>query len=191
MATYHINKVLNSMKDIQRPWMFKVVITPPSAVPSAPAFADTGIIFVLTRGVQLPGRTNTPIDSYFGAMKQKFPGKEEFNGQFSLNLEESENLDGIRAMYEWKQLVFNVNSGVSTGLKKSDLIGSATVQFLDFQEAAHPAYVKIHNIWPQDMPDISLEYSASDSLKNSYNFAYDYWTLEGDSGQFSPGAKFE
>ena len=191
MAIYHINQQLAAIGDIQRQYGFKVVIEPPALLGASTAFGSTGIIFSLVREVTIPGRTNTPIESNFVGMKQKFPGKEEFTGNFTVTIEETGNLDAIKALYDWKQKVFNVEQGISNTLIKKDLIGSASVFFLDYAEQQKPQYIRVHNIWPIDMPDIALSYSSGgESVKFPINFAYDYWTMENHDNKYTPGAKY-
>lgn len=181
MAIYHINNQLAAFGDIQTTYGFNVILYPPSGIENASAFSDTGIIFSMVREVNIPGRSNQPIESFFHGMKQKFPGKEEFSGSFSINVEETANLDGLKALYEWKQKCFNVNQGVSNTLLKSGLVGTAIVQFLGRDEQAKSTSIKVWNVWPKDMPDISMSYENSASVKYQVTFEYDYWTLEGDT----------
>jgi hypothetical protein len=191
MSIYHINPQLTAMGDIQRQYGFKVVIEPPVGIGSASAFGETGIIFSQVREVTIPGRTNQPIDSFFVGMKQKFPGKEEFDGNFTVNIEESGNLDGLKAIYEWKQKIFNVTQGVSNTLVKKDIMGSANVFFLDYAERQKPQYIRVQHIWPIGMPDISLAYSSGgDSVKFPITFAYDFWTMENADNNYSTGGTY-
>lgn len=173
---YHINS-LQRFGDIQRTYLWKVQFN------GLPGSED---MTFLVREASWAGRTNTPIESYYLGMKTYFPGKEEFNGDLTLQFEERESQFVSKTLYKWKQHIFDVTRGGSnataTGREKSEIAKDLTLTLLAYNNEELPYRMRFKNIWIKNVDDVSLSMSGGEAMLVSATFQYDYWLLVDSQG---------
>jgi len=181
MANFTIEGRAKAIGDIQRNFMYEVSI--PNIGDILSDYNDEEPMVIRARTAVIPGRTNEPIESVFMGMKQQFPGKETFAHTFEVQYEESEDQFVAKWLYAWKEQIFTVNpdaesAGASQAAAKRDR--QATDLFLKmykYDGSLMQQAIRFYNAWPAAVADVSMDYTANESVKYSVTFEYDFWTL--------------
>ncbi|MFW6219520.1 MAG: hypothetical protein ACOCZ5_00185 [bacterium] len=173
--------------DVQRNFMWQLWI--PQVFRMAPMSLTTvEDLIIRCRGVSIPSRQTREVSTDFLGMKQHFPGKPEFNGKVTVEFEETENLKISSCFYEWNERIFRSNPlkdrSPREHSRKRNLSTKIYLSLLSYHGLPnllpYPRVLVFHNAWPQNISEVSLTYSSSDSVKYNVTFQYDYWTLEPD-----------
>lgn len=181
MANFTIEGRGKKMGDIARNWLYELSI--PNISDVVPTIKDEEGLVIRTRSAVIPGRTNEPIESVFMGLRQQFPGKETFSHTIEVMYEESENMYVAKALYDWKQKVFNVDpdaeiAGGSEAESKRE--GQSTDIFIKLYKYNHEKLDKMFrlvNCWPANVAEVTLDYTGNESIKYSVTFEFDYWVL--------------
>ena len=181
--------------DVQRNFMWQLWI--PLVFRMAPKSLTTmEDLIIRCRGVSIPSRQTNEVTTDYLGMKQHFPGKPEFSGKLSVEFEETEDLKISSCLYEWNERIFRANPNprksmldglsnvVRSGDKKKSMSTNMVLSLLSYHGLPnllpYPRVIVFHNAWPQNVSEVSLNYSSSDSVKYNVRFQYDYWTLQPD-----------
>lgn len=182
MPNFTIEGRLKGLKDIQRPWMFELVI--PDASVLTNGIANTEDLIIRCRTASIPGRGFDTIESNFMGMKQFFPSKPTFSNTLAVSIEETEDQKVGKLLYAWRQKIFDVDpqsvkAGSSTGLVKRDLAKDIFLLMYKYDGTSFEKKIKFVNAWPQNVDDVGLDYAGGgESVKYSVTFQYDFWLLQ-------------
>ena len=177
MGQFAIHKLFDNTKDIQRTYMFDMNI---------PDMSKYGIgddeLVIRCRTAVLPQRSNEPIESSFMGMKRMFPGKPVFTHTLALTFEEFEDRKVSTALYNWQQDIFDIETNGAALVKgKSDITRTATLQLYGFDgepiNGGKNSKIEFHNAWIQDVAEVALDYTASDSVKYAIMLQYDRFEM--------------
>ena len=186
MSNFTIEGRMKSMPDVQRTWMWNLKI--PKITTFAPETA-TNIedLIIRCRSISIPSRTNTAIVSDWMGTKQWFPGRPEFPGTLAVTFEETEDMKIAQTLYEWQERIFSIDPTADTGGKSLGVNGSAskrslstnmTLSMYNYKGDNLPKNIVFYNSWVQNVADVSLDYTTSDSVKYNVTFQYDFWKLQ-------------
>ena len=181
MANFHIEKRLGSAPDILRNYNWEIHI--PVLPAGITAIATDEDLILRARSVNLPGRTQTPIESYFRGMKQKFAGRADFTGVCSIQFEEMEDQIVYQTMYQWQNLMLDIDPSSPTGgiakvSKKREVAKDLIIKMFTFDGKLAPVQVRLINAYPESIDEQNLDMTGNDSLKINVNFSMDFFLLE-------------
>ena len=162
---------LKNLPDIQRSYMWELFI------PSIEEL-DMDEMIVRVRNVQIPGRAITPIESYFMGTKSFYPGRTEYTGTFTTNIEEFEDQKVYVALNSWQELIFNYDQGQQLAPSKNDVIRNISLIMYRANGDKMEKKIVFHNAWPQGLADATLDYTAGESVKYDVTWQYDFWRIE-------------
>jgi hypothetical protein len=173
MANFTVAGRLKNLPDIQKIYMWELYI------PSVEEL-DQDDFVLRVRNVVIPGRTITPIESFFMGTKQFFPGRNEYAGTFTFQIEEFEDQKGHAALHSWQQLIFDYDPNSPTAGQqkvavKSDLTRDVVLRVYKGDGTKMDKEIVFYSSWPQAIADSTLDYTGSDSVKIDCTFQYDYW----------------
>ncbi len=183
MTSFHINEQLSKLPDVQRTYMWKCFV--PDIDKMTNGVMSTSDFILRCRNIVIPSRGNEPIESSFLGMKQMFPGKPIFTNTMILMLEEFEDQNILKGLYQWQENLFSVDpksghGGTSIHSDKSmystDVLLRMYKQVGDLEELEKQ--VRVKNAWISNIDDTSLDYTTQESVKYTVTLTYDYWTLE-------------
>jgi len=178
---------MKSMADVQRNWMWQLVIPGIISVAPTTALLDMEDLIVRCRSMSIPQRSNAVTQSDFMGMKQFFPGKPDVGGTVAATFEETEDMAVRRIFWEWEQNIFNVNpnspitAGKSRRLTKRQLTKDIFLIFYGYSGLPLVKSIRFHNAFVQNVADTPVDYGAGDSIKYTVTFQYDFWTLFPDT----------
>jgi len=178
---------MKSMLDIQRNWMWQLLI--PGVVQVAPNTAshDMEDLLIRCRSISIPPRSNTVTQSDWMGMKQFFPGKPDVGGTVAATFEETEDMAVRRIFWEWEQNIFNVNpqSPVTAGKSRRPfkrlLTRDIFLVMYKYNGTPLPKSIRFHNAFVQNTSDVALDYGAGAAVQYTVTFQYDFWTLFPDT----------
>jgi hypothetical protein len=144
--------------------------------------ANTEDLIIRCRTASIPGRGFDSIESNFMGMKQFFPSKPTFSNTLAVTIEETEDQKVGKALYAWRQKIFDVDpaspkAGVSSGLVKRDLAKDIFLLMYRYNGSSFEKKIKFVNAWIQNVDDVGLDYAGNDAVKYSVTFQYDFWVL--------------
>jgi len=180
MPNFSIEGRLKGLKDIQRNWLYELVIPDASTLTKGEA-SDEDLI-IRCRTAVIPGRGLDTAESNFAGMKQLFPMKPTFSNSFTVEMEETEDQKITKALYNWRQLMFDVDpgsptAGVSTYAVKRDACKDIFLLMYRYNGASMEKKIKFVNAWPSNVEDVTMGYAANEAVKYSVTFTYDFWLL--------------
>lgn len=173
MANFTIAGRMKNLPDIQKSYMWELFI------PSIEEL-DQDEMVLRVRNVVIPGRTITPIESFFLGTKQFFPGRTEYAGTFNFQAEEFEDQKVHKALHAWMQYLFDydpnsVTAGAQKAPGKTDVTRDVVLKMYKSDGSAMENDVVFYGSWPQAVGDAALDYTANDSVKFDVTMQYDYW----------------
>jgi hypothetical protein len=179
----HIDDRLNEIKkDLL--YTFKWEIQIPGIANVTSTFKKPEDFLIRCRNAEIPGRGVEPIESYFMGMKQIFAGRVNFTHTITIVLEEFQDQGVINALNEWNENVMSVKKGslFAGGSQKMAKRGGYATDILLIMKGTDNNELKtkyrLYNCFPQNVDNLSLDYTSNDSAKISVTFAYDWWELE-------------
>lgn len=181
-TNFTINGRAAKFPDIQRTFMWQMMIPGISQIAPA-AMLDTEDLLVRCRSINIPQRSNEPITSNFMGTRQFFPGRADpGGGQVTIDFEDTEDMTISRVLYEWQQVIFNINpdSAISAGksqrLLKRRMVKDIYLFMFSYAGVPLPKVIRFKNAWVQNVADVGLSYEGGEAVKYSVTFQYDYWT---------------
>jgi hypothetical protein len=164
---------LKNLPDLHKSWLWELYIELPSGI--AGDGLSTDELLLRVRNVMLPGKTITPIETYFMGTKTFHPGKMEFSGQLSVQLEEYEDQKVHDTLNAWADLIFNWETGKQGAALKSDITSTGILKMYKSNGEPMPKMIKIFNMYPASIPDVTLDYAGTDPVRYDVQFQYDWW----------------
>ena len=178
---FHIDSKFAAVGDVLRSYAWEVDIPKLDQVTSS---LDSEGFKIRARSASIPGRSIQPIESNYRGMKQMFAGRVTFNHTWPVTLEEFQDQKVQMAMYEWNQLIFDVDPNKDTGGgsqgitdKRGDKGYAVNIILtqLKYDNSPLAKRIELVNAWPQSVDDVGLDYGGNDSVKLNVTFAYDFW----------------
>jgi hypothetical protein len=176
-----------TLPDVQRSWMWNLVIPGIRTMAPQSALGNEEDLIIRCRSMSTGSRTTNSTTSEFMGTKQAFPGKVDTLGIVTATFEETEDQRITKILYEWQQLIFNMNpeNPIAAGKSKFPYkrLMSKDIFLIMYKYDGTPLekMIRFMNCWPQNVPEISLDYSSGNSVIVSCSFQYDNWTLFPDT----------
>lgn len=178
---------MKSLPDIQRNWMWNIIIPGIRTVAPQSALLGEEDLIIRCRSFAIPQRSNTPTESDFMGLKQFFPGKPTVGGTVAATFEETEDQRITKVFYEWEQFIFNINPSnpITAGKSKVPLKRLSTkdifLQMYKYNGEPLDKAIRFVNAWPQSVSEVPMDYGTGASVMYTVTFQYDYWTLFPDT----------
>lgn len=128
------------------------------------------------RTLTVPDSSSEPIEINFRFMKAEFAGRDASGHTFDVTFWDDISLSSYKALYEWRKMIQNSVAGTQsdkseyTGDIQIDLLGSAG------ENDILSSYM-IYYAYPENLQQVSLDYSSSDAFNFSVTFKFDWFTL--------------
>jgi hypothetical protein len=179
MANFSIDGRLKNAPDVQRTFLFELVI--PANFGGKDY--DKDLIYRVKTAV-IPSRAVEVIESNYMGMKQYFPGRSLFNHNLSVNIEEHEDQGATKFLYDWQQQIFDVNptsptagQSKSTDKKSNQYAKDISLYMYKYNGEKLGKKIMFYNSFVESVADYPLSYT-SDSVKYDVTFRFDYWLLK-------------
>lgn len=181
MSNFTIEGRAKLMPDVIRNWTFEVYI--PNLSTIAPSLKTEEDLVIRARSVTLPARGTEPMTSNFYGMVQHFPGKPTFGYTLPITFEETQDQIISKALYEWRQAIFNVdptspNAGASSLPLKRQLTRNINILQYAYNGTALEKKYVVYNCFPENVDDVNLSYDSNESVKYNATFRFDFWLQE-------------
>ena len=173
MANFTIAGRLKNMPDIQRSYMWELFI------PSIEELDQDDMVLRIRNAV-IPGRTIQPIESFFLGSKQFHPGKTEYTGTFTTNIEEFEDGKAHASLHSWMQAIYDANPNSSTAGQsklagKNEYTRDIVLRMYKNDGTKMDKDIVFYNSFPSGISDATLDYTASDAVRLDVTWQYDFW----------------
>jgi len=184
---FSIEGRMKSLPDVQRNWMWQLLIPGIISVAPTTALLDMEDLLIRCRSISIPPRSNTVTQSDFMGMKQFFPGKPDVGGVVAATFEETEDMAVRKIFWEWEQNIFNVNpqspltAGKSRRPLKRLLTRDLYLVMYGYNGQPLDKSIRFHNAFVQNVADVALDYGAGAAVQYTVSFQYDFWTLFPDT----------
>jgi len=181
MANLTIEGRAKTLPDIQRTWMWELII-PSIADVTDNIMGDVEDLVIRARTASIPARGNEPIESQFIGMKQFFPGKPTFGNTFEVTIEETEDQIVHRALTNWQNLIFNispnaVDGGQSLRPLKRDVAKDVYLLMYRYNGDEMRERIRFYNCFVQNVGDVAMAYSDNAAVQFSCTFQFDFWSF--------------
>ena len=191
MSNFTIEGRMKSVPDVQRTWMWNLKIPLIRLMAPTASFTSNLMndLIVRCKTISIPQRQNSPVMCEFLGMKQWFPGRPDIGGTITAMFEETEDQVITKCFYEWQERIFKVNPmsirfgadiGIGDGSRKHNLSTNLYLSMYKYSGDNLNRNIVFVNAWPQQVSEVSLDYTSSDSVKYTVTFQYDYWILNPD-----------
>jgi len=181
-ANFTINGRAQKFPDVQKNFMWQLMIPGISQIAPS-AMLDVEDLLVRCRSISIPQRSNEPLTSYFMGTRQFFPGRADpGGGTVTVDFEDTEDMTISRVLYEWQQVIFNINpestisAGKSQRLLKRRMVKDLYLYMFSYAGVPLPRVIRFKNAWVQQVSEVGLSYDGNEAVKYSVTFQYDYWT---------------
>lgn len=173
MANFTTAGRLKNLGEIQKTYNWELYI------PSIEDL-DQDDMVIRVRNTVIPGRSITPIESHFMGTKSWHAGKTEYTGTFNVQMEEFEDQKVFTALHSWQQAIFDYSpdsptAGQSKVQDKNGYTRDIVLRMYKNNGVKMEKEIVYFNAWPTSVSDVSLDYTASDSVKYECTFQYDYF----------------
>ena len=178
MSRYHLEDRLKNKPDIQRSYLWELIIPDIGSVSDSVKDADELVTRVRT--TNLPGRGVEVIQSDFMGMRQMFPGRVNFSHTLQVTFEELENQIVSTVLYEWSNKIFDIRHGSPTGgvaqvSRKRDIAKDIIIRQVAYDGSYLKNAYKLVNCFIQNYDEVSLDYTQNDKIMIPVSFSFDYW----------------
>ena len=174
---FHIDRRIAKDKDIQRAYQFELQI------PNIGELLQEDFAFRV-RSATIPGRGNDVIVSTFLGQDRHYPGRPNWGGnQLTVEVEEYEDQVGLTAINSWNQRKFDANpqsstNGIAQVRSRENLTRDVTLLMYKYNGDKMPKKCVFYNTFVETVGEVSLNYTANDSVKYSVQFRWDYWLVK-------------
>lgn len=171
--------------DVQRDFLFEVHV-PDISDMTGKVITQEGLI-IRTKTAAIPSRGNSTIESFFAGTKQIFPGRPTFSNLLAIGADETEDQLIMKAMYEWRQRIFDTDpnsltAGYSKSTNKRALSTSIILRQYKYNGDPLDNDIVFYNAWPSEMGEVALNMEGNGKVQYPITFSYDYWLLEPSEG---------
>jgi hypothetical protein len=162
---------LRNLPDISKTYMWELFI---------PSIAELEMddMVVRVRNTQIPGRTITPIESFFLGTKTFYPGRTEFTNSVTMQIEEFEDQKVLTSFNSWQELIFNYDEGQQGAESKRDIVRDVELLMYAGDGSKLEKKIIFKNAWPQSIADSALDYTGNESIKYDITLQYDFWRVK-------------
>lgn len=172
MANFTAAGRLKNLPDIQKNYLFEIFI------PSIGSLEQDDFI-LRVRTATIPGRTVTPIESFFMGTKIYTPGRTEYP-EVTVNVEEFEDQKAHAAISSWQQTIFDYDGNSSTAgqqkvATRSEYTRDIVLRTYKANGVKMDKDIVMYSSWPTAIGDATLDYAGGDSVKYDITFRCDYW----------------
>ena len=144
-------------------------------VPNLPGGGDIDSIRTRCVVSEMPNVASEPITVDWKAMRFKVAGKMNYGQTISLTFLESEDVKVIKALYAWRALVLDPETG--TGGQPINYKADAYLELLGTDSNVY-LDIRLIGSYPEDMPTIGLDMAGNDLIKPVLTLSYDRWILQ-------------
>ena len=172
MPNFHIEGRINR-SEILRSFMWEVDLIGGSN--------QVGIedINLRVKNISLPSRSIEPIDTWFYGFKQSIPGRTTFSNQINLSLEENEDQDILKSIYDWLEKIQGVDPldlfATLSSVKR--YTKNMIIKLLKFNGQSTKYFIELKNVYPLSINELNLDFNSNDAIRFDVSFNYDYWRL--------------
>ena len=182
MSNFTIEGRAKKLQDIQRNWMWELLIPSISDVTNG-IMGDVEDLIIRCRTATIPARGNESLESSFMGMKQFFPGKPTFGNTFDVSVEETEDQIVHKALTAWQNLIFNIAPNNPTGGQslrplKRDVAKDIYLIMYKYNGESMERKIRFYNCFIQNVGDVSMDYSSQAAVQYSVTFQFDFWELQ-------------
>lgn len=180
MANFTIEGRMKTLPDVQRGWMWELLI-PAIADVTGGIMSDVEDLIIRTRSAVIPGRTIEAMTSEFMGMKQYFPGKTTFTSTFTTSIEETQNQIVWKALKYWQNQIYLVDPVAPTGgasQRPTKRSVAKDIFLIEYSYDGKPldGKVRFYNAYPEGVGDVTISYEAAEQVKYDVTWRYDFWT---------------
>jgi len=174
-----------AIDDIQRDFLFEVHI-PEIGSLTGGAIDQEGLI-IRAKTCAIPARGNDTIDSFFNGTKQIFPGRPTFSNLLAVGVDESEDQIVMKALYEWRQIIFDTDpnsptAGYSKAANKRALSTKIVLRQYKYNGDPLDNDIVFYNAWPSGVDEVALNMEGNGKIQYPVTFTWDFWKLEPAGG---------
>jgi hypothetical protein len=131
------------------------------------------------KNISLPSRSIEPIDTWFYGFKQSIPGRTTFSNQINLSLEENEDQDILKSIYDWLEKIQGVDPldlfATLSSVKR--YTKNMIIKLLKFNGQSTKYFIELKNVYPLSINELNLDFNSNDAIRFDVSFNYDYWRL--------------
>lgn len=173
MANFHLEGRYKNQSDPLRSFMWEVDLIGGSSL--------VGIddINLRVKNLSLPSRTIEPIETWFYGFKQSIPGRTSFSNQINLSLEETEEQEVLKSIYDWMEKIQSVDPlelfATLSSVKR--YTKNMIIKLLKFSGKPTKYFIELKNVYPLSINELNLDFNSNDTIKYEVNFNFDYWRL--------------
>ena len=172
---------LGAIKDIQRNFLFEVIIPNVNAMTGG-KITQEGLV-IRTKTCALPSRGNEEIESFFMGMKQIFPGRPTFSNKLAVSIDETEDQIVTKALYAWRQRIFDIDpasatAGYSQATNKRAMSTKITLRQYTYNGKKLENDIQFVNAWPSEIGEVELAMTGNEKIAYAVTFTFDYWILK-------------
>lgn len=171
MAEFTYENRLGNLPDIQRTWMWELLI-PANQVTAEWSQDD---LVVRCRTVSIPGRTIEPVEANFMGTKVWYPGKTTYESALTVNFDEYEDQVVHKAIHAWHEKIFNYDEGKQKLPSKKELAVDMSLMLYDAQGGNLERKILFVNAWPTAIAEAPMDYAGAEGVKYDVTFQYDHW----------------
>ena len=181
---FHIENRTKIMADIQKTFMFNVIITDAfkvAPISSVPFGAED--LTVRCQSVTIPQVSIEEIVTSFMGTTQAFPGKKTQGGDVTMSFYDTEDQRMQRFFYEWHQRIFNMDpdndlrAGGSIGPVKRTLTTDLLVTAFGYNKVPLPYMYKLYNCWVKSVGMPAFNFGSNEAATIEVTLRCDYWKL--------------
>lgn len=166
-----------------RPTKYRFNFAVPSAVSTT---SDLSVVDALAHTTTFPGKTIGQIEAWNQGRKLVIPGDTTYSNTWNVTFYGTEDHALRRDLLAWMKACDNFQNNTHSG-NPTAVLGEMSVEQLDSAGEATVRYT-FHNVFPQDLAEVSLDDSTIDSLEDfDCTFSFTDWVV-GDGDTDSPSS---
>ena len=144
---------------------------------SIPGESENKRLTLQCQSAVIPGTTNNKVSSTLAGFTRHQSGTRTWQGTMSVTFLETKDMAVLSRLRTWDQYCRGTQSGVSIGYSEDYTVDGELTVF--DSTGAKSTSCKIYNMFPTDVPDITLDSSGqAAAVTVSVTFSYDYAEYE-------------
>ena len=127
------------------------------------------------QGTDLPGKTLTNLEIKKRGFTLRLPNVIEYSGEWKTSVLLNMSLSGYKALLGWQNAYSDLRSGLG-GMRGATGVNAEVIMLNErFEEAGGAAgKLIIYDIFPKEVPAISMKHDTSESITVDVTFNYSY-----------------
>jgi len=156
---------------------YKVILTLPSAVGTAPAEAELN---ALCKGASIPAKSIGQIEVFSQGRKLVMAGDAEFENTWSLTFYNTQDHNLRSAFIAWMDFIDNFNDEIRGADSNANyMVEQAQVHQLNTTDNSTTASYMFYNLWPTNISAIDVADETNNEIsETTVDFAFSHWTKE-------------